>query len=133
MIRETAPAAQPYFAGCGRASPFLENDRDRADHHGKSQEVVPLQWFPEIQYREDRKHSQRDDLLDGLQLRRRELVGADAVGGYLETVFRKGDHPTDEDDLEQGRVAIFQMAVPGEGRKCWRGSGAESWSCGYVA
>ena len=31
-----------------RASPLLENDRDGADHHGETHEVIPLQRFTKI-------------------------------------------------------------------------------------
>ena len=44
------------------ALPFLEDDRDGADDHGKTYVVIPFQRLIEIKDREDRKHGQGDDL-----------------------------------------------------------------------
>ena len=63
------------------------------------------------------KTDQRDDLLDHLELDGREARRADAVGGHLEAVFEEGDAPADEDDLPQGVLAVFQVAVPGKGHE----------------
>ena len=63
---------------------------------------------------ENGEHGEGDDFLNGFELRHAEFVGADAVGGNLEAVFEKSDHPTDDDDLEEGRRFVFEVAVPGE-------------------
>jgi hypothetical protein len=99
------------------ALPLLENDRDRTDHHGKTDEVVPLERFSKIEHGEEREYGQGDDFLDSLQLGCRELVGSDAVGGHLKTMFGKGDQPADDNDFEQWSAAIFQMAIPRKGHE----------------
>jgi hypothetical protein len=37
-------------------SPFLENDSNRANHHGESDKVIPLQRLVKIKDREKREH-----------------------------------------------------------------------------
>jgi hypothetical protein len=98
-------------------SPFLEDDKHRADDHCEADQIVPAQVLFQVENREDRKDGESDDLLNGLQLCRREFVGADAVGGNLKAVFRKCDQPTDQDDLGQRSLPVFQVSVPGEGHE----------------
>ena len=41
----------------------------------------------------------------------------DTFGGHLETIFEESNAPTGEDDFPERFVAIFQVAVPGEGHE----------------
>ena len=65
----------------------------------------------------DREDAQGDRLLNNLQLKGGELAVADAVGWDLEAIFSEGDQPADNDGEEQGRLPIFQVAVPGGGHE----------------
>ncbi len=72
----------------------------------------------------DTEHSQRDTLLNDLQLDEVEgssiLDESDTIGRYLTTVFKKGDAPRERDDTQQGPVVRdtillkFQMPIPSE-------------------
>jgi len=93
-------------------------DKERSgDEADASSGVVPAQVFAEVEECEDGEDGERDDLLDHLELHGRESGSADAVGGDLEQVFKEGNAPTDEDDLPKGVLAVFQVAVPGEGHE----------------
>ena len=97
-----------------RRSPFLEDDRNCSDHHGEADKVIPLQRLMKIKDREKREDGQRYDLLYRLQLRRRKLIGTDAIGGNLKTVFSEGDHPANNDDFKERRLSILQVSIPGK-------------------
>src|ERR1039458_1434636 len=71
----------------------------------------------EVDEGEDGEDDEGDDLLDDLELDGREAGGADAVGRHLQAVLEEGDAPTDEDDLPERVLAVFQVAVPGNGHK----------------
>ena len=91
-----------------------ENHADGTNDHSEAGDVVPSNRLLQIKNRENGKNHERNDFLNGLQLGRGEFVGANAVGGNLEAVFEERDHPTEQDYLEQGYVAIFQVAIPGK-------------------
>jgi len=94
--------------------PFLKNYKHSRNDHSKPDHIVPTDWFPQIQHRKYGKHGEGDGLLNRLQLRSGECVRANSIGGNLKTILGEGNSPTDQNDLEQGRLAIFQMAVPGK-------------------
>jgi PLP dependent protein len=79
--------------------------------------MIPAQMLTEVEGNEDAEDDQRDDLLNYLELDRRKVSGADAVGRHLEAVFEQGDSPTDQDDLPKSFLAELQVAVPGEGHE----------------
>jgi len=60
------------------------------------------QALAEIEPRERHEHEQRDDFLDDLELRRRELPVSEAVGRNLQAVLEEREQPGHEDDLPQG-------------------------------
>ena len=65
----------------------------------------PATWFPadgllQVEHRENRKHQQSDHLLNGLELGRAELVGADPIGRHLKAILKESDHPADYDHLK---------------------------------
>lgn len=95
----------------------MKNKEDGKRDAAEAGSVIPLYFLAEIEDREDRKDRERDDLLNGLKLRRGELVGADTIGRHLEAIFEKGDAPTDQNHFPQGRGAVLEMAVPGECHK----------------
>jgi hypothetical protein len=70
-------------------SPLLENHKHRRHDQREAQNIVPLDGRTQIENRENREHSQGDYFLDRLQLHGAEFVGADAIGGYLKTIFEK--------------------------------------------
>jgi len=79
--------------------------------------MIPAQMLAKVEGHEDAEDRQRDNLLDHLELDRREVGCADAVGRYLKAVLEQCDAPTDEDDLPQRLVAESQVAVPGKGHE----------------
>jgi hypothetical protein len=52
--------------------------------------MVPWEWFAKIEPRENGENGQRDNLLDDLQLKRREFAVADAIRRTLKAI---GDPP----------------------------------------
>jgi hypothetical protein len=79
--------------------------------------MVPAQLQMEVEGDENGEDHQRNDLLNYLELNRAEMVCAQAVGWHLQAVLKKGNAPTDEDDLPQGFIAESEMAIPGEGHE----------------
>ena len=61
--------------------------------------MVPMQLVAKVKRGEDTEDRKSNDLLDHFELIWRESTGPDAVGGNLETVFKEGNGPTDDDDL----------------------------------
>src|SRR5262249_12868407 len=93
----------------------------RAEHERERDRLVPAQTLAEIEPRERHEHEQRDDFLDDLELRCRELTIADAVRRHLKTVLEERQEPGYEDHLPQSRLAESEMAVPGGGHEDVRG------------
>jgi len=79
--------------------------------------VVPFNIFAEVPPGEDDEHAERDYFLDDFQLKHGELTVTDAVCRNLKTIFREGDQPAHHDGGEKGRLAVFQVPVPGEGHE----------------
>jgi len=95
----------------------VKNEKRTDGHEGEACGVIPLELVAQIQHGKYGEDRQGDDFLNGFELRGIEFVRADAVGGHLETIFEEGDAPTGEDDFPERLVAIFKVAVPGEGHK----------------
>ena len=87
--------------------------------------MVPVQMCAlEHDVGNDAEHGQRDTLLNDLQLNEVEgaaiLDKAQAVSGYLTTVFEEGNHPRKGDDAYEWPVVAdtvlleFQMPIPSE-------------------
>jgi len=79
--------------------------------------VVPAHVAAEVESGENSKNRKRDNLLDHLELDRREAAVSKAVGRDLEAIFEEGDAPAEEDDLPKRLLSKFQMTVPGDGHK----------------
>jgi hypothetical protein len=94
-------------------SPFFEDEENRRDDEPKTDEVIPLQLFFQIDNGKNAEHDECDDFLNCLELGARELVRANSVGRHLETVFEERYEPADQNDLPQGNFPEFQMPVPG--------------------
>lgn len=90
-----------------------EGERDRTDEKQERNRVVPFDVFAEIQPCKNHEYAECDDLLNDFQLESGELAVADAVCGDLKTIFGEGDQPAHDDGGEQRRLAVFQMAIPG--------------------
>lgn len=85
----------------------MEHEEGSGDEAAEGYGVVPVEPFAEVVDGEDAEDREGDDLLDDLELGRRESAGADAVGGDLETVLEEGDAPADEDDLPECDVFVL--------------------------
>jgi len=69
-------------------------DKERGAHDkAEAHAVIPFEFVAEIEHRKNGKDQKGNDLLNGLELRGSELIGAEAIRGYLEAVFEKGDSP----------------------------------------
>ena len=79
------------------------------DQEGCADAVVPLEFFTEIGDGKDRKDGKGDDFLNGLELSSVEFVRADAVGGDLKAVFKKGDAPAGDDHFPERFAAVFEV------------------------
>ena len=89
-----------------------KRETHRRQNANKRGQMVPPDFFAEIQRRETAEHRQRDDFLDDLQLRGGIDRVAPAVGRHLEDVFKKRDAPAHQNDEQQRFAFEFQMAVP---------------------
>ena len=72
--------------------------------------MVPMQVSAlEHDVGNDAEHSQRDALLDDLQLNEVEgasiFYEAQTVGRHLATILKEGDAPREDDDADEGPVA----------------------------
>ena len=82
---------------------------DGADDKEEGQDVVPMQVSAlEHDVGNDAEHSQRDALLNDLQLNEVEgtsiLYETETISGYLAAVFEEGYHPRKGDDSDEGPV-----------------------------
>ena len=88
---------------------FHEHQIDGADDEEECQDVVPVQVCTlEHDVGNDAEYGQRDALLNDLQLN--EVKGTavfyetQTISGYLTTIFKKGNHPREGDDSDEGPV-----------------------------
>lgn len=109
---------------------FLKNKIDGQHKQRKTNDMVNLNCFIfKDEQRKNHKYDKSNNLLDHFQLHQRERSAeslvTDPVGGYLETVFKKGYPPADQNDTKECKTAgfgsvEFQVAIPGNGHKCVR-------------
>jgi len=95
----------------------VEHEEGTGDEAAGSYAVVPMEFFIEVEGREDAEDGERDDLLNDLELCGRELVGAETVGRDLQAVLKKRDAPGDKDGLPKWDALEFEMTVPGKGHE----------------
>jgi hypothetical protein len=101
----------------GPILPPMEDKECAKSDAGEADAVIPPERVAKISDRENREHRESDDFLDGLELRAAEFVRADAIGGYLKTIFEKSDAPTGNDDFPERGITVFQVAIPSKGHK----------------
>src|SRR6201993_3868735 len=73
--------------------PLVEDEKRPKGDAGKASRVVPSEGISQVGDGEDREHRKGEDLLNGLELRAGEFVGAETVGGNLESILEQGDAP----------------------------------------
>src|SRR5215475_14228821 len=95
----------------------MENEESSHGDETEADQVVPFHGLAEVENRKHGKDGQRDDFLNGFQLRGVEFVRAEAAGWNLEAIFKESDAPTGNHDLPECNVAVFQVPVPGEGHE----------------
>ena len=88
----------------------------RQDAH-KCGEMVPPDFFAEIQNGEGAKDGERDDLLDDFELGGGINRVAPAIGRHLEQVFEERDAPAHQNNEQQRLALELQVAVPRDGHK----------------
>ena len=70
----------------------LVKDKERGAHDkAEAHAVIPFEFVAEIEHRKNGKDQKGNDLLNDLELRGSELIGAEAIRGHLEAVFEEGD------------------------------------------
>ena len=89
----------------------------KADFSIEKSGIIPADLLLKIKNGKNAKDNKGDDFLDGLELRGGKRPVADAVGRHLETIFREGDQPADQDGERERSVLVFQMPVPREGHE----------------
>src|SRR5258706_8688885 len=94
--------------------PLLKYEKRSERNERKSDRMVPAERLLEVQHREGGEHHERDDLLHGLELRRRVDRVAPAVGWHRQAIFDQRDAPGREDDAGERHLLEAQVAVPGE-------------------
>lgn len=103
---------------------FSEYEIHRKHQEAETDEVVVGKTLClKEQNGEQREYDQRDSFLNDLQLpeveRTAVLLEPDAVGGYLEAVFKECNAPTDEDNQGQCQLPCIetQMTIPCTGHE----------------
>ena len=91
---------------------LVEHEEGPGDQASKGSKVVPMQLVAKVKGRENPKHSQRNHLLDHLQLIRRKGLRANPVGGDLQAVLKEGDAPAGQGRLEEHPHTKLQVPVP---------------------
>ena len=98
-------------------SPFFENDEHGSDHHGTAGNIIPFQFFLQVDHRKDAKHDQGNHFLDGFQLRGVELVVSEAICRNLEAILHRSNEPTHQNRNPQRRIFVLEMPIPGDGHE----------------
>ena len=105
-----------------------KNEIDGTDEQDAGYDMIPAYLHVKRQCREDNEDHEGDDLLDDLQLHKRERSAVafetDAVRRHLQTVLKKSDSPR-EQDHEDKRCGIgeetgllhLQVTVPRQRHK----------------
>ncbi len=97
--------------------PLVENKKHGQSDATKTRCIVPPYFLAEIKDRESGEHRERDDLLNGLQLRGAEFVGPDAVRRDLKAILEKGNSPAHQDHFPKSGSSVLEMAIPGKSHK----------------
>src|SRR5215475_529488 len=101
---------------------LIEHKKYCSDDKRECDDIVPSELLSQVSDGENRKDDQGDDFLDSLELSRGKLVGPDPVCRHLETVFREGDQPAQDDRHPQRRLAESQVSIPRKGHENIRDS-----------
>src|SRR5262249_8484398 len=118
-------------------SPFVENEKRASGDERKTESVIPAERLFQIQNREAGEYEQRNDFLDGLELRCRIDCAAPAVRGDCQPVFEKSDAPARQHHQGEPTSLEFQVSIPGKrheyvGRKEHQ-NGQNRWRNGWHA
>src|ERR1019366_7519829 len=82
---------------------------------GECHEIIPCDFLIQIQDRKCDEDDDRDNLLNDLELKSRELDIAETIRGDRQAVFEQCNAPRDQDrSPERPVVPVFQVPVPGE-------------------
>ena len=87
--------------------PFFENEKRRQHDERETHQVIPSEFFFQIENWKKREDNERDDLLDGFKLGGAELPVPHPVGGDLKNILEKRDTPTGEDHDPEGFILVF--------------------------
>ena len=98
-----------------RFLPLLKDKEHRTNDEQKADNIIPLQFFAQIDDRENTKDEERNNFLDGLKLGRRKLVRAQTVRRDLKAILGKGDEPANQNDLPERGFLKLEMSIPGGG------------------
>lgn len=89
----------------------------KADFSVEKSEIIPADFFFEIQDGKNTENNKSNDFLDGLELRGGKCPVTYTVGRHLETIFREGDQPADQNGEHERGIFILQMPIPREGHE----------------
>lgn len=75
----------------------MKNHKGSEDYQGKTKNVIPAEFFSQIENGKKHEHCKGQDFLDCLELRRIEMPITIPVGRNLETIFKKRNEPAYDD------------------------------------
>jgi hypothetical protein len=103
----------PSYSDC-----LAKNEIDSAqDTYTRPQEIQSQGLF-HVEMNEPNEHDHCYDFLDDLQLGQAQCAVSNAVGGYLEAIFKEGNAPTHENGYPDGLLTqITEVTVPGKGHE----------------
>lgn len=95
-----------------------EGEIDRSNEAEPRPKVIQFEGFFEVKDGEGNKDTERDDLLEDLELTDGEDGVTDPIGRDVKEVFEKGNPPAEEGGEEPGTIfEISKVGVPGEGHE----------------
>ena len=110
--------ARPEKAG-GTACSFrhLEDEKCPRRYQQKSKSLSPGKWTFEIQRRKECENNKRYNFLDGFELRRGINGAAKPVRRNGQTIFKKSEAPTYEDDRQKRHLFVTKVPIPSGGHE----------------
>jgi hypothetical protein len=97
--------------------PFVKHKHYRQYHTEKPSYIIPLELLLEIKHGEEGEDYERDHLLNDLQLRRRKVIGTNAIRRNLKAVLKESNSPAYGHYFPERNLTVLQMSVPRESHK----------------
>jgi hypothetical protein len=102
--------------------PLFKHEKYGPDYHQETHNIVPLEFFFQIENRKDTEDDQGDHFLNRFQLGGWELITSDPVGRHLKAILTECNQPAEKDYLWQRRLFEFEVPILGKGHENIRDS-----------